>query len=63
MSSPKVARTGLPPSPCEAASSMPWDSSPRILRGARFVITTMRRPMRSSGAYHSAMPDKIWRLP
>ncbi len=26
-------------------------------------MTTMRRPMRSSGVYHSAMPDRIWRLP
>ncbi len=25
-------------------------------------MTTMRRPMRSSGVYHSAMPERIWRL-
>ena len=26
-------------------------------------MTMMRRPISSSGAYHSAMPDRIWRLP
>ncbi len=62
-SSPNVASTGLPPSPSDAASNIPCDSSPRILRGARFVITTIRRPTNSSGAYHSAMPDKICRFP
>ena len=61
MSSPKVASTGFPLSPWLAASSMPCDSSPRILRGARLVMTTMRRPMRSSGVYHSAIPESIWR--
>ena len=47
---------------CDAASSIPCDSSPRILRGARFVITMIRRPIRSSGAYHSAIPERICRF-
>ena len=63
MSSAKVARTGLPLSPAEAARSMPWDSRPRILRGARLVMTTILRPTRDSGGYHSAMPERIWRWP
>src|ERR1700729_4127027 len=60
--SAKVASMGLPDSPLEAARSMPWDSRPRILRGARLAMMTMRRPMSSSGVYHSAMPERIWRF-
>ena len=33
-----------------AASSMPFDSRPRSLRGCRFATTTTRRPTSSSGA-------------
>ena len=35
---------------------MPFDSTPRSLRGARFVTTTTLRPTRSSGLYASASP-------
>ena len=48
--------------PCEAASNIPCDSRPRILRGARLAITTIFRPTNSSGVYHSAMPESICRL-
>ena len=48
-SSKKLANTGFPPSR-EAASSIPFDSSPRILRGARLVTTTILRPTSVSGA-------------
>jgi hypothetical protein len=47
-SSRKLARTGLPPSR-DAARSMPLDSRPRILRGARLATMTTLRPMRDSG--------------
>src|SRR5208337_11773 len=48
-SSRKLTSTGLPPSG-EAATIMPFDSSPRTLRGARFATTTTLRPMSVSGA-------------
>ena len=41
--SAKVARMGLPFSPALAASSMPCDSRPRILRGARLVTVEGQR--------------------
>ena len=48
MSSAKVQRTGLP-SAVDAARSMPFDSRPRIFRGARLVTTTTLRPTRFFG--------------
>ena len=48
-SSRKLASTGWPSSPTEAASSMPLDSSPRILRGWRFATITILRPTKFSG--------------
>ena len=49
-SSVNVASTGLPSSPTEAASNIPFDSRPRNLRGARLATTIIFRPMISSGA-------------
>ncbi len=49
-SSAKPARTGRPSGPTEAATIMPFDSTPRSLRGARFTTTTTLRPMRDSGS-------------
>ncbi len=48
-SSRKLANTGWPSSPTEAASSMPFDSKPRILRGSRLATITILRPTRLSG--------------
>jgi len=49
-SSRKPARTGLPSGGREAARSMPLDSSPRILRGARLATITILRPISFSGS-------------
>ena len=46
----RVARTGRPCSPTEAATIMPFDSMPRILRGRRLVTTTTFLPTNVSGA-------------
>ncbi len=35
--------------PREAASSIPWDSTPRTMAGFKFATTTMVRPGNSSG--------------
>lgn len=48
-SSAKVARTALP-SAVVAATTMPFDSRPRSLRGARLATSTILRPMSDSGA-------------
>jgi len=48
-SSRNPASTGAPPS-SEAASNMPFDSRPRILRGARLATMTILRPMSFSGS-------------
>lgn len=48
-SSRNPASTGAPSS-SDAASSMPCDSNPRILRGARFATITIFRPMSFSGS-------------
>lgn len=48
-SSRNPASTGLP-SGSEAANSIPFDSSPRILRGARFATMTILRPISFSGS-------------
>ncbi len=48
-SSRNPARTGAP-SGSEAASNMPFDSRPRILRGARLATITILRPMSFSGS-------------
>src|SRR5690606_11595667 len=44
------ARTGGSPSPSEAATIMPFDSSPRILRGFRLATTTTLRPISVAGS-------------
>src|SRR5882724_329683 len=49
-SSRKPASTGLPSSPTEAATIMPFDSSPRSLRGCRLATMTTLRPMSDSGS-------------
>src|SRR6266404_9553010 len=54
-SSRKLASTGLPPSG-DAATIMPFDSSPRSFRGARLATTTTFRPINDSGSYASAIP-------
>src|SRR6185436_19066790 len=54
-SSRKLANTGWPSSPTEAASSMPLDSRPRILRGSRLATITILRPTRLSGLYALAI--------
>src|SRR6266404_8404422 len=43
-SSAKVAITGFPSSPTEAANNIPCDSYPRSLRGLRLATTTILRP-------------------
>ena len=43
-SSKKLASTGFPPS-SDAATIIPFDSSPRSLRGARFATITTLRPI------------------
>ena len=48
-SSKKAASTGFPPS-SDAATIMPFDSSPRSLRGARLATITTLRPTSVSGA-------------
>jgi len=48
-SSRNPASTGAPPS-SEAASNMPFDSRPLILRGARLATITILRPMSFSGS-------------
>src|SRR2546427_11285180 len=48
-SSRKLASTGFPPSG-EAATIIPFDSSPRSFRGARFTTMTTLRPISVSGA-------------
>jgi hypothetical protein len=45
VSSTTCERSGL-----EAASNMPWLSTPRIMRGARLVTMTICRPTRASGS-------------
>ncbi len=47
-SSAKMHSTGLP-SAVDAARSIPFDSTPRSLRGARLATTTILRPTSSSG--------------
>ncbi len=49
-SSRNPASTGAPSGGRDAASSMPFDSSPRILRGARLATITILRPMSFSGS-------------
>jgi len=48
-SSRNPASTGEPPS-SEAASNIPFDIRPRILRGARLTTTTILRPTSFSGS-------------
>jgi hypothetical protein len=48
-SSRKPVSTGAPPS-SEAASNMPFDSRPRILRGARLATITIFLPISFSGS-------------
>ena len=48
-SSLKVTRTGRPSSPTEAATIMPFDSTPRSLRGCRLVTSTTFMPTSCSG--------------
>src|SRR5450631_734751 len=48
-SSRNPASTGVPWSPSEAATIMPFDSSPRILRGSRLATMTTLRPISDSG--------------
>src|SRR5687767_13543897 len=48
----------LPPSGL-AASTIPFDSSPIILRGARLATITIDLPTSASGSYDSAMPARI----
>src|SRR5450432_807741 len=55
-SSRKLASTGLPSSPKDAATIMPLDSSPRSLRGARLATITTLRPISFSGSYEMAIP-------
>ena len=47
-SSRKPASTGFPPS-SDAATIMPFDSRPRIFRGARLATITTLRPTKSLG--------------
>ena len=49
-SSWKPASTGRPSGPTEAATIIPFDSTPRNLRGARFVTTTTFRPISAVGS-------------
>jgi len=49
-SSWKPASTGRPSGPTVAATTMPFDSTPRSLRGARLTTTMTRRPMSFSGS-------------
>jgi hypothetical protein len=49
-SSAKLASTGRPSGPMLAATIMPFDSTPRSLRGARLTTTTTFRPIRDSGS-------------
>src|SRR5262249_16459781 len=49
-SSGKPARTGRPSGPTAAAMTMPLDSTPRSLRGARLTTTATLRPMSFSGS-------------
>jgi hypothetical protein len=44
------ARIGRPSSPIEAASTIPCDSNPRSLRGARLATTITLRPISFSGS-------------
>src|SRR5258708_5408915 len=55
ISSRNPASTGLPPS-TDAAKIIPFEVSPRSLRGARLATMTTFRPTSASGAYASAMP-------
>src|SRR5882757_6859507 len=48
-SSKNPANTGLPPS-SDAATIIPFDSSPRSLRGARLATITTLRPTSGSGS-------------
>jgi hypothetical protein len=45
----KVASTGLPSGPAEAATTIPFDSTPRSFLGSRFATSTIFMPTRSSG--------------
>jgi hypothetical protein len=49
-SSRNPARTGAPLGPTAAATIIPCDSRPRILRGTRLATMTTLRPIRVSGA-------------
>src|SRR5580704_9844620 len=59
-SSRNPASTGFPSS-SDAATIIPFDSSPRIFRGARFATITTFRPTNASGAYASAIPASTCR--
>src|SRR5579862_3501040 len=61
ISSANVHNTAFPSGPADAASNIPFDSTPRIFRGARFVTTTTLRPTNSSGAYDVAIPANTCR--
>src|ERR1700722_1422101 len=61
ISSANVHNTAFPSGPTDAASNIPFDSTPRIFRGARFVTTTTLRPTNSSGAYDVAIPANTCR--
>src|ERR1700674_1940370 len=54
-SSRKPASTAFPPSG-DAATIIPFDSSPRSFLGARLATITTFLPINSSGAYDSAIP-------
>ena len=59
-SSRKPASTAFPPSG-DAATIIPFDSSPRSFLGARFATITTFLPINNSGAYDSAIPATTWR--
>src|SRR3984957_11542960 len=61
ISSANVHNTAFPSGPADAASNTPFDSPPRIFRGAKFVTTTTLRPTNSSGAYDVAIPANTCR--
>ncbi len=56
-------KTAAPPSSVSAARIMPSETylPPIIGRGARFATMPTFLPVRSSGAYHLAMPERMVR--
>src|SRR5208283_3566711 len=60
-SSRKPASTAFPPSG-DAATIMPFDSSPRSFLGARLATITTFLPINNSGEYDSAIPATTCRI-